>query len=430
MPHNSRIINNTLYNNRMQPPQSRLLNFAIIFVMLFAFFFGYLDTSIKYVVLAVAALMFFILTLRKLRSSLSFRIEDFFFLAFLLVGILSLLQTNNLSRAIVYLCIWCFGLLIKVWLPFFSYSAVFIAKCLFAFSSVHVSATLLQIIKPELMTAINVRILPVNSFYWNTRFLRISAFTGITAQTGTNAFYIALFIGVVTGKMLVLEKGRYSKRLAYLAMLAAAFFALISTQKRGPTLFSVISIIALSFIWAAKVRGNYLRFTAGFVFLGAAVCVALFFTPLGKTLLQRFLYSSSGDISTGRFEMFVLMWQNTAAKPFLGHGVASAGVLVSGLGHTLGHNIYLQCLYDTGLLGLALLLCFMVFTVTKTIKLLIATHVENQSTIKSYLCLVSLYIQLFFITYGFTGNPLYDHFQFIIYMVACALPGMAVENRY
>jgi hypothetical protein len=417
-----------IYKRKSLNVQSMLFKVSIFLLMLFAFFFGYLNYPVKYMLIFGALFLLLFSSLNKYSALIVFQTQDIFFLLYLLFGIISLFYTDSLSKALVYLGIWSFGILIKLWLPYFRNNAEYIINCLFAFSALHVLATLLQIVFPALMTSINAVILDANTLYWNNLFLSQNAYAGITGQIGTNAFYLSVFVGIAVCKLITLyQKQRYTKYV-FIFFTGAAFLALLATQKRGPLLFCVLSILGILYIWYAKTKKNIFRFIWLVTLLGVAIAILLLFTDYGRTLTSRFLYGSYGDIYSGRLPMFLLMWEGFLEKPILGHGLASTSTLVGTLGHSIGHNVYLQSLNDIGLIGTFCLMVFMYKSLERTIrKIRVQSNTTGTHRLIYYLQ-ISLYLQLFVILYGLTGNPIYDHFQFIIYMIACAIPGMIANS--
>ncbi|HHX55477.1 MAG TPA: hypothetical protein GX705_03930 [Clostridiales bacterium] len=126
--------------------------------------------------------------------------------------------------------------------------------------------------------------------------------------------------------------------------------------------------------------------------------------------------------------MYILMWDGFIKKPILGNGLASTNTLLESLGQTVGHNVYFQSLYEIGLIGTLCLLFFMYKSLKQTIRMIKVQSKISGAYSLVYSLLISLYIQLFVIFYGLTGNPMYDHFQFIIYMIACAIPEIIRKN--
>lgn len=92
------------------------------------------------------------------------------------------------------------------------------------------------------------------------------------------------------------------------------------------------------------------------------------------------------------------------------------------------HNIYYQVLGESGLIGIALFIEFIVYNMYHTIKLILKMGKKNNED-KRFL-LFSLYIQLLIVTYGITGNPLYSPYQFIFYIIAINILNKLRRNEF
>ena len=90
--------------------------------------------------------------------------------------------------------------------------------------------------------------------------------------------------------------------------------------------------------------------------------------------------------------------QGSVETLFIGYGTGSAYLInKTGL-----HNVYLQILFDHGLIGLALYGSFFIINIRNAIK-------------KRYF--FSMCLQIVFLVYCITGNPLYDYYFFIPYLL-------------
>lgn len=428
-----RLMFNTTYedenNHDKTGKTNSLINkLIILLLMLFSFYFGYVNYPIKYILILGVLLLLLITLLIGQHISITFLIQDVFFFIYLIFGVLSLFYTTSMSRGIIFLSIWVFGLLMKIWLPLYKNNLEYINKNLYIFSGIHVFATLLQMLFPELIRALNTVILSTNELDINNRFLRQNVYAGITGQTGSNSFYISIFIGIAVCRLIILPKKQQFSRYILIFLSGLAILALVATQKRGPLLFCLVSILGVLYIWFAKTNKKIIRFIGLVTILCVIVVFIFMFTDYGQTLINRFLYGGYGGMSSGRIPMYILMWDGFMEKPILGNGLASTNTLLESLGQTIGHNVYFQSLYEIGLIGTLCLLYFMYKSLKQAIRMIKVQSKISGTHSLVYSLLISLYIQLYVIFYGLTGNPIYDHFQFIIYMIACAIPEIIRKN--
>lgn len=83
---------------------------------------------------------------------------------------------------------------------------------------------------------------------------------------------------------------------------------------------------------------------------------------------------------------------------FFGKGTGTAYLI----NNTGLHNVYLQILYDHGILGIILYAAFFVLNLKDAI--------QNRY-------FYSMCLQIMFLAYCMTGNPLYDYYFFIPYLI-------------
>ena len=81
------------------------------------------------------------------------------------------------------------------------------------------------------------------------------------------------------------------------------------------------------------------------------------------------------------------------------------------------HNIYYQMLAEIGIIGIILFISFFVCNIINSIKVIRNQYIKKDERLLKYAYL-SLMIQVWFLLYGCTGNPLYLVSQFYIYLFA------------
>ncbi len=98
------------------------------------------------------------------------------------------------------------------------------------------------------------------------------------------------------------------------------------------------------------------------------ILVSLVFVVNTTAFQERFFFGEQravhdvveGNInSSGRYELWPVLWKEAMESPVFGHGIATAGIYMDDQGFLLGHphNEYLRVVFELGFVGLA---CFLV----------------------------------------------------------------------
>lgn len=128
-----------------------------------------------------------------------------------------------------------------------------------------------------------------------------------------------------------------------------------------------------------------------------------------------------GDMSVGRVDVWL-----KAFSMFDNHSLVGIGwgqyVNQGGWFWNI-HNIYIQLLVETGIIGFIIYCGWFLFHLVRTWSIYSKMRVNPEDYTNIDYCLMnfSLAMQIFFILYGFTGNPLYDREMFVPYFIACAI---------
>lgn len=153
----------------------------------------------------------------------------------------------------------------------------------------------------------------------------------------------------------------------------------------------------------------------------AFLFILINYVPALSTFINRFAETAEeGDVLLGRTKMWKIALDNFKMSPLVGIG----------WGHFIkinihawnAHNIYLQLLCETGIIGFSVYVFFFGYFLFSTMIKLIRCRqsLEDRCSISNNL-MISLGIQVFFLLYGFTGNPLYDKEMYGPYLLACAI---------
>lgn len=257
--------------------------------------------------------------------------------------------------------------------------------------------------------------------------------SGLTSHYSTNGMYIAL--GFLTSGCLGLSCR--NKKWSYVAVLC--LFALLLTSKRAHLAFGLAAFVVAYFIFNSKKTIN--SFGKVLIVSAILVIVLYIFSFVNSEILEvfvRFGEMSNDDTMNGRsgfYELCVNMFQSS---PLFGNGwgsytirfnqtIEGAKYYAAGFKTMNAHNVYLQVLAEEGLIGFAILFITLILAlsiaVNQLLKLnhLALLHSNNCINNSRVLLAASIGLQIFFLMYCFTGNPLYDIQMYIPYLFALGI---------
>ena len=159
--------------------------------------------------------------------------------------------------------------------------------------------------------------------------------------------------------------------------------------------------------------------------------------PAMGYVFERFQSLGEDDSTLERLAMWDLAIKKFKEAPLLGNGLWSYRFFYKQeLGayfhpyeekyqYLNAHNVYLQLLCETGIIGFGLYMASISLTLYKTIKNAKRIMLLDEYYLR-YAVIFSLVFQLFYIIYSFTGNCLYD-VVFPFYAIAIAM-NMSVDG--
>ena len=146
---------------------------------------------------------------------------------------------------------------------------------------------------------------------------------------------------------------------------------------------------------------------------------------LGDTLLK--IQNVGTDSSSlTRISMWTYAWQTFLEHPIIGigwFGIRYSSLASSIVDATTGcHNIYLELLAETGIIGFSVFVIAAVSSVIITFKNIQLLNCNEEYNAYRPVLVTSFAIQIFCLIYGLTGNMIYDRtFLFYIICVAASL---------
>ena len=238
----------------------------------------------------------------------------------------------------------------------------------------------------------------------------------------------------------VISKRIRNKRYWFTVLIFVLSMLLIS--KRGFIIDTLICFLFLFFI-ERKAKGKLnislrkmKRIVSSIVLLIIIAIVLYTCIPLIRSAVNGLLYKFYNDDSTlsGRTYLYARALQLFKDNPVLGIGWGnfrgeSLYVLSKYSAKTYEtHNVYLQLLCENGIIGLLSFLSATISVLVYTCKRLLTSYRINAVSHRSEALRLSILLQMFFITYCMSGNPLYDNIFVITYYFGILMLGVNEEQ--
>lgn len=253
------------------------------------------------------------------------------------------------------------------------------------------------------------------------------AAAGLTRHYSYNGIYCATvmifcFAPIVTSTVKSVNKKRM------LCMSILSLFAVVLTQKRAHLLFGVLSIVMLYLFC-----GNYQTLNRIGKIIVWGVCAILVaglvsvFAPSIINLFERFKMSEDLDISNGRYAAWRVGYDLFTESKLFGKGWFYFPVYYNRSEFPEVHNIYIQFLCETGIIGTAVLMCTMFGTLKVSMKALKLNR-DLMDPEDRTIIVASIGFQLFIVMYGLTGCCMTD-ITVIAYLLSVAF-GITIYKKY
>lgn len=272
--------------------------------------------------------------------------------------------------------------------------------CFFVFGG-----CVLQTAFPDVLKAFNAYRMGSLKYSWFLEFLNHGYTVGFSFQTGVTAFYLAILVLIATNKLF----SQYLNLKEKCFWMIVDFISAIYMFNTGKRVFIALAFLIIIFLSCLYYRNHILKILLGAMVLVSFLYVMVFYTPVGTVLINRM---NSIDPTRGRATIYSSMINGIQENLFFGNGVTST---LNNLSHFQNaHNIYLQIIYETGIMGLLILLVVFLIPLVCSIRILNKQIKEKKDSTCISICCA---IQLLFLGWGVTGNPLYDNYPLIVYMI-------------
>ena len=401
-----------------------MIGLSVFFLVLYPYSvslsrYVYPSTNIKYLTLLFAAFSFVFLYFKSFYNTsngvMKFRLSNYEIL-FGLIGIYITINNYDIRNGSYYYVISFWTIWLIMVTSKYSRSC---QRILFRFMEIftlfYALVTIITLILPSVYFQFVIPLFDTESQKQLIKAYENGYMAGLTDHYSTNGMYMSVGVGIFGSKLLFDFK---SKKNWLFVIISLA--ALLLTGKRGPLLFSIAAMVAVYFFFKEdKPKGRLLKIFCVMVIGVLGLLIASIFVPQLLNVVNRFLNESdNGDVTAGRGPLYQLAYELFLSKPITGHGWGSyptfyyeqLGKSMTVYQYRHAHNIYLQLLCETGIIGFAMYIIFFIYNIFITIKLYKAYRKDDIALSYSaeYILPFCLFIQIFFVMYGMTGNPLYD----------------------
>lgn len=374
----------------------------------------YPSTVIKYITLLFAALSFaFLCLVKQHRKKIKINKTE---IMMLIIGIyISINSFDNRNGSYYYSITFAVIWIILVYSKYLDKWQNTLYKLLELFTLFYAMITIVCFLFPNLYFS---HVIPLFDFESQKQLIKAyqsGYMAGLTDHYSTNGMYLSIGLGVFVSKLINNLKSK--KYIIYSVIMLAA---LLLTGKRGPLLFSVMALVVVYYIHKEDMpKGRILKILGIMLFAVIMLLIASIWIPQLLNVINRFFKeSNSGDVTAGRGPLFDLALSLFKKKPIFGYGWGSypyyyyinLGKFMTVYKYRHAHNIYLQLLCETGIVGFIMYIVF-IFINLHDIYMLYKMYRKDKLLLPysaNYILPYCLFTELFFVFYGMTGNPLYD----------------------
>ncbi len=251
--------------------------------------------------------------------------------------------------------------------------------------------------------------------------------SGLTEHYSTNAMFLAT--GVIIMIMIFVE----TRKKRDLFLLGFLTIALLMTGKRAHLLFTAAAVYGTYYFSMVKKDPikKFAKLILIVLVIVLTIVLAIQFVPalaVGITrILDLFNSDSAGDdqsVAT-RFELWKLAIREFKKHPILGIGWKQFKGTISVERFSNysfdTHNVFLQLLCETGVIGFAFYTTWFITMLIKSLRVYKYMMRTNCVPHDKVFINFALCFELFFLMYCFTGNPLYDFMTNVPYFFSCGI---------
>lgn len=382
----------------------KMINIGIIALCFFSFF-GYASHN-DFVLLIFGLIPLIVVAIMK--KDLKIYYKTIIWLICYIIVIFSYTYSINKTSTLYYIVYFGVLLLCKLILDKNNDWPKFFLKVVMIFCSIHLFFSCVSLINTDIVRNINVNFMNSVQLQNFDNWTKLGAKIGIHSDPSMMAFIASVSLGIAFSKILSNEKSNIWK-IAF----AISALSLLITTKRGILLAVIVAIatLILSQDNMNKKIVNILKITVVMI-IGYLIIQQL---SIFNSIFERFNNLDSNNYLSGREDLYQKEISKIKENVFIGNGAFTTNKFLDGYD---GHNIYIQILLEYGLFGEIGFVILFLYNIYITLKALRNLNSED-GKVDVYF---SFYIQVLFLVYGISGNPLYNFYIFSIYIISSSIP--------
>ena len=251
-------------------------------------------------------------------------------------------------------------------------------------------------------------------------------YPGITDHYSTNGMMLVNGLLVFASVLFYnnknnLIKNKFKGLFCFLLML----IALVMCGKRAHLLFGLIAFILGYFVYTSNEKNRYLKYFGTICAILFLLTIGYYFIPTINNVISRFVDMGEDVSVLGRYTFWEAALMAFDNNRIFGIGWFGFRTTVAPTVHYTGHahNVYIQLLCETGVVGFSVIIFFFAFFLFKGYRALyyVAHNKQILGGNKQILTLFAFMYQIYFLLYCATGNPLYDVYVFPVYFASCSI---------
>lgn len=256
-------------------------------------------------------------------------------------------------------------------------------------------------------------------------------FAGITDHYSTNGMVLANAMIIAASLAIISVRNKEKNRKKYIICCIIIIIALFLTAKRSHLLFGILAMYIGYYICFSKDKNHSSKMIMAIFITSLILIFAYIAIPQVRIVLERFLDVSDDTNIESRMTFWDAALNEFDSNTLFGIGWFGFRNNVAGSVHYSGHvhNVYIQLLCENGMVGAAIFFLWFAGCLVCTILVARKYFLYIKDTKIQMQLLFSLSYQIYFLMYCYTGNPMFDSYQYPVYFVACIIALYYATNK-